>query len=144
MVKGDEDRKMYVREPVSDAGTGSATETEPKRGLDNALVWERVGDVLHIRIDSGIWPFPRLRLQPPLRLELVRVFTPERLITTESQTDGFSDQDGRTRREAYRLDAATETTAFNPLGTGTSVITFPEIVVMGLYRGSTSSAMDFL
>ena len=48
------------------------------------------------------------------------------------------------RREAYRLDAAMERTKTNPLGIGISVRTFPEVVVMGLKSGNTSSLTAFL
>jgi len=99
--------------------------------------------VLHIREDSDGRSFPRLSLQPPLRLELMRVFTPEGLIAIKTQTNGFSNRDRRMKREAYRLHAATETTTIDPLGIGTSVRTFPETVVMGLKSGNTSSLTAF-
>jgi len=39
-----------------------------------------VNDASHIREDSNVWPLPWLSLQTPLRLKLVRVFTPEDLV----------------------------------------------------------------
>ena len=102
-----------------------------------------MSDVSHIREDSDVRSFPRLSLQPPLRLELMRVFTPEGLIAIKTQTNDSSDQDREMGREAYRLQAATETTTVNPLGIGTWVRTFPEAVVIGLKSGNTSSLTVF-
>ena len=46
--------------------------------------------VSHVRVDSGARPTPRLWFQPPLGLELVRVFTPDGLIATNRR---FGNQD---------------------------------------------------
>ena len=98
-----------------------------------------MNSVSHARINSDVRSFPRLITQPPPRLELVRVFTPDGLITIKDRTRSFGDQDKRVGCEAYWLHAAMERSKTKPLGIGSRLRTFPEVVVMGLKSGNTSS-----
>jgi len=67
----------YVHESVSDVGTRTATEAQPDWILGNFLEYEEVSNISHVPIDSEVQSLPRLRLQPPLRLEFAHIFAPD-------------------------------------------------------------------
>ena len=56
---------------------------------------------------------------------------------------GLNSSASSPQRDLSRLHATTETRMAVPLGTGTSLTTFPEAVVIGLASGTTSSWTDF-